>query len=123
MFNWVSREKRIQIIDPKIDSPPVGYYSPNYSLFDYKRGSDLRFGKTKIKGEDSIISNSPKKSHQKFETIKGSNRPDEIRNEFDKIVRTPRYLQSVNNAIQRNKYGNQEENIGKVLLKSLSPNK
>ena len=33
VFNWISREKRMMVTDPKIDSPPVGYYSPNYSSF------------------------------------------------------------------------------------------
>ena len=122
MFNWVSREKRIQTIDPKVDSPPVGYYSPNYSLFDYKRGSDIKFGTIKLKNEDSFT-NSPKKLWSKLESVKQINKLDDIKNDLEELVKIPGYLQKANDAIQKNKYGNKEESIGKVLLKSLSPSR
>jgi hypothetical protein len=43
IFGSLSREQRSKVLDPKIISPPVGFYEPNYSVFDRRISTDIAF--------------------------------------------------------------------------------
>jgi len=85
IFKTVSRDKQSKILNPKVETPAVGFYHPKYDIFSVKKGTDLNFSRQRhslqpsIKNENKLPA--PKQDSKCLEVSK-------LKNRLDKLIRS-----------------------------------
>ena len=75
------------VMDPKIDSPPVGYYSPNYSSFIYpNENKQNKVENSKEEEDESPKVNNTKKLKIKNLNSKAKNHFNVLKSYFEDII-------------------------------------